>query len=101
MNWVSIKVTFPAETESLRFRFGLWLDGLLCRVFTWFYEGSKEEVEDGIELAQDGVEMEYLTERQQEISRRLCEWVDVKTETEAAVEAHRRDTENSERRDYE
>lgn len=78
MNWNS-RVFAPIKPDAdlgWRDHVRWWIEGKLTTVFMWAYEGSAEEIEDGIEHVRDDVRDEYLTPRQLEIKRRWAEWID-------------------------
>lgn len=58
-----------------------WIEARLAWIFQISYEGSNEEVRDGIEHALDGTKWEYLTPNQQEIKLRLSEFIDTEVQS--------------------
>lgn len=78
MNWVNSHVCYADLSKPIgpRDRVRWWLEGLFSRVFALVYQGSVEEIRDGIEFARDEVDDKYLTPLQVEIKRRLREWDD-------------------------
>ena len=80
MNWNFSHVIQPAKFPSFRDRFGRFIDDKLQRLFFHAYQGSEQEIDDGIEFAIDNLPDHGLTALQREIKHRLCEFVDVKSE---------------------
>ena len=79
MNWnerVFVNAVLPDVPINWRDHVRWWIEGKLRCVFSWAYDGSDEEIRDGIEHARDDVRDEFLTPRQLEIKRRWPEWID-------------------------
>jgi hypothetical protein len=78
-NWLHDHCRYPDNTAPIGWRDHLrwFLEGRLNWLFAVAYDGSAEEIEDGIEFAQMDVDPKYLTDRQLEVRARLVEWVDL------------------------
>ena len=79
-NWLGDHCSYPDLRHPVGWRDHLrwFLEGWLNRIFGAAYEGSADEINDGITWAGEefGDNWEYLTPLQQEIKVRWPEWID-------------------------
>ena len=76
-NWVSDHICYQDYNAPIGWRDHLrWrIEGFLTWLFCLVYEGSDEEVRDGVEFADSDVNPDYLTSVQHEIRTRRSEWL--------------------------
>ncbi|MEN6420960.1 MAG: hypothetical protein ABFD76_03360 [Smithella sp.] len=67
VNWVQDHVVTYNENIQWQDHLRWWLEGKLMTIFVYFYEGSEEEIRDGIEAILAGEDPEHLTKRQLEV----------------------------------
>ncbi len=65
LNRISDKIIGPADYGSLREKFGFWLQGLVERLFYFFFEGSIEEL-----VISEDVPERHWNDRQRNFMRR-------------------------------
>jgi hypothetical protein len=75
-NWAWEYLITRHDEPTIACRIGRRLERRFTLLWFWAYQGSDEEVQDGLDNIAMEVPEEYLTKNQREIKRRLCAWVD-------------------------
>jgi hypothetical protein len=77
INWNSDHIIATSSYPSLMDAFGRRIDALLSRLWCWLYDGSIDEIRDGIHWALDTdmVPFDHRSPLQQEIAHNLDAWL--------------------------
>lgn len=79
MNWLDDHICYADSTREIgpvdHLRW--FLDGLLSKAFACLYDGSRAEIDDGLDHAFDDLQQKYLTASQRAIRANPSEWFDL------------------------